>query len=128
MTSVVTCTIFSNMAKQDNSTTSGAQRNGNRAAVFKALAHPSRIRIVEALSCREHCAGELVELVGDDASTISKHLTVLKSAGIVTNARRGTSVFYNLQMTCVTGFMACVDKAIVALARSRIHAAGSVPE
>ena len=99
------------------------QRCINRAMVFKALAHATRIRIVQALAEREHCVCELVELVGDDPSTISKHLTIMKSAGIVSNDRRGTSVFYNLKMKCVPGFMECVDKAIVESAREQISAA-----
>ena len=102
----------------------GTQRRKNRAAVFKALAHPTRIRIVEALAEREHCVCELVDLVGDDPSTISKHLTIMKSAGIVTNDRRGTSVYYNLKMKCVPGFMECVDRAIIESAREQFGTAG----
>jgi ArsR family transcriptional regulator len=62
-----------------------------------------------------------VELVGDDPSTISKHLTIMKSAGIVNNDRRGSSVFYSLKMQCVPGFMHCVDKAIIESARNQIN-------
>lgn len=102
----------------------GLQRHKNRAAVFKALAHPTRILIIEALSQREHCVCELVELVGDDPSTISKHLTIMKAAGILSNDRRGTSVFYRLKMKCVPGFMSCVDNAIVETAREQIGAVG----
>ncbi|MDD5673669.1 MAG: metalloregulator ArsR/SmtB family transcription factor [Chitinivibrionales bacterium] len=102
----------------------GVRRCKNRAEVFKALAHPTRMRIVEALAQREHCVNELVELVGDDPSTISKHLTIMKAAGVVNNDRRGTSVFYRLKMKCVPGFMECVDKAIVRAARDQIGAAG----
>ena len=100
--------------------TPDAQRWKNRAAVFKALAHPTRILIIEALAQREHCVSELVELVGDDPSTISKHLTIMKAAGIVNNDRRGTSVYYSLKMQCVPGFMHCVDKAILESARAQI--------
>ncbi len=48
----------------------------------------------------------------------------MKSAGIVTSDRRGTSVFYNLKMKCVPGFMECVDKALVASAREQLGVAG----
>jgi DNA-binding transcriptional ArsR family regulator len=118
--------IFSNMTKQalNKNEDSCIQRCKNRAVVFKALAHPTRIQIVEALAKREQCVNELVELVGDDPSTISKHLTIMKAAGVVINERRGTSVFYSLKMQCVPGFMECVDKAIIQSAREQIGAVG----
>jgi DNA-binding transcriptional ArsR family regulator len=114
------------MVKQEiiRSKGDGSQRCRNRAAVFKALAHPTRIRIVEALSQREHCVGELVKLVGGDPSTISKHLTVMKAVGVVDNDRRGTMVFYSLKMKCVPGFMQCVDKAVVDSAREQLGLLG----
>jgi DNA-binding transcriptional ArsR family regulator len=114
------------MTKQEKTKTKDSciMRCKNQAAVFKALAHPTRMRIVEALAQREHCVNELVTLAGNDPSTISKHLTIMKAAGIVNNDRRGTSVFYSLKMKCVPGFMACVDKAIIQSAREQIGAAG----
>ena len=114
------------MAKQEKAKNKAADhlRCKNRAGIFKALAHPTRMCIVEALAQREHCVNELVELVGDDPSTISKHLTIMKAAGVVNNDRRGTSVFYSLKMQCVPGFMACIDKAIVQSAREQLGAAG----
>jgi len=81
-----------------------------RAKVFKALGHPSRLLMVEALGQGEQCVCELRELVGSDISTVSKHLSVLKEAGIVTDERRGTSVYYSLRMHCVSSFLACVSR------------------
>jgi len=81
-----------------------------RAKVFKALGHPSRLLMVETLGQGEKCVCELRELVGSDISTISKHLSVLKEAGIVTDERRGTSVYYSLRMRCVSTFLACVGR------------------
>ena len=81
-----------------------------RAKVFKALGHPSRLLMVESLGQGEKCVCELRELVGSDISTISKHLSVLKEAGIVTDERRGTSVYYSLRMRCVSSFLACVGR------------------
>lgn len=80
-----------------------------RAAVFKALAHPTRLFIVEKLAKGECCVCKFVEQVGADFSTISKHLSVLKNAGLVRDEKRGQQVFYSLQMSCVTGFINCVD-------------------
>jgi DNA-binding transcriptional ArsR family regulator len=79
-----------------------------RAKVFKALGHPSRLLMIEALGQGEKCVCELRELVGSDISTISKHLTVLKEAGLVRDERRGTNIYYSLRMQCVTAFLSCV--------------------
>lgn len=81
-----------------------------RAKVFKALGHPSRLLMVEALGTGEKCVCELRDLVGSDISTVSKHLSVLKEAGIVQDDRRGTNIFYSLRMRCVTAFLGCVER------------------
>ena len=81
-----------------------------RAKVFKALGHPSRLLMVEALGRGELCVCELRELVGSDMSTISKHLSILREAGIVADERRGTNIYYSLRMGCVTAFLGCVGR------------------
>jgi len=79
-----------------------------RAKVFKALGNPSRLLMVEALGQGERCVCELQTLVGSDMSTVSKHLSVLKEAGIVEDERRGTNIYYSLRMTCISSFLGCV--------------------
>lgn len=69
-----------------------SSKNELRSKIFKALGHPSRILMVDVLLQGERCACELRELVGADMSTVSKHLSVLKEAGIVQDGKRGTSV------------------------------------
>jgi ArsR family transcriptional regulator len=81
-----------------------------RAKVFKALGHPSRLLMVEALGEGEKCVCELQELVGSDMSTVSKHLSVLREAGLVQDDRRGTNIYYSLRMRCVTSFLGCVQR------------------
>jgi ArsR family transcriptional regulator len=83
-----------------------------KASVFKALAHPSRLLMVEALSKEELCVCELQKLVGSDMSTVSKHLSVLKDADIVSSEKRGLSIFYSLKAVCVTGFISCIEDMI----------------
>lgn len=83
-----------------------------RATVIKAMAHPSRLLMVEELSHGERCVCELTELVGADISTVSKHLTLLKNVGIVQDERRGTSIFYTLRCPCVLGFFECVEAVL----------------
>lgn len=93
-----------------------------RSKIFKALGHPSRIVIVDALLGGERCVCELRELVGADMSTVSKHLSVLREAGIVQDEKRGTNVYYSLRMECVRGFLGCVDRFQARVAEERVKA------
>lgn len=83
-----------------------------RARILKALAHPSRIFIVEKLSEKPHCVCELTEMIGADTSTVSKHLSILKNAGIIEDEKRGTSVYYSLRCQCIMKFMSCIEQVI----------------
>lgn len=84
-------------------------RHETRAAVIKALAHPSRVLLVDALGESERCVCELTELVGADISTVSKHLAILKNAGIVEAEKRGLNQYYRLRCVCLGEFFHCVD-------------------
>lgn len=92
-----------------------------RAAIFKALAHPSRLFIVERLAEGEYCVQELTEMVDADISTISKHLSVLRNAGIVEDRKEGTRVYYKLAMTCVLNFFSCVETVMMTKARKQVE-------
>ena len=85
-----------------------------RARIMKALAHPTRLFIVEELSRGERCVCELQEMVGSDMSTVSKHLAQLRQAGLVAVDKRGTQVFYTLRVPCILGFFGCVDRVMQA--------------
>lgn len=87
-----------------------------RARIIKALAHPTRLFLVDQLSKRERCVCDLTEMVGADVSTVSKHLSVLKAAGIVTDEKRGAQVFYNLRVPCVLRFFDCTEAVMRSLA------------
>jgi len=79
------------------------------ADVFKALSNANRLLIVDALSSGERCVADLTELVGLDMSTVSNHLSVLRSVGLVVDQRRGTQVFYTLRNPCVMNIFCCLD-------------------
>mgnify|MGYP006291285397 CR=1 FL=1 len=81
-----------------------------RVATLKALAHPTRLRMVERLLSGEACVGQLRELVGDDVSTVSKHLFLLRTAGVVECEKRGLNVYYRLACDCFADFLQCVDQ------------------
>lgn len=80
-----------------------------RAKILKALAHPSRLMMVDALVGGEKCVCELRELVGADMSTVSKHLSLMKDAGIVADRKVGQQVFYSLRVPCIVNFFGCVE-------------------
>jgi ArsR family transcriptional regulator len=88
-----------------------------RARIVKALGHPSRLAMVEELARGERCVCELRELVGTDLSTVSKHLTLLKNAGIVEDDKRGVQVFYRLKVPCVLNFFGCIEAVLQNQAR-----------
>ncbi len=87
-------------------------RYEQRAAVLKSLAHATRLLIIDELSKGERCVAELTEMVGDDMSTVSKHLSVLKGAGLVRDEKRGAQVYYSLRVPCVLGFFGCIEDVI----------------
>jgi len=80
-----------------------------RAKVAKALAHPSRLLMLDALADKEMCVCDLTDLVGSDQSTVSKHLAVLKNAGLVDDRKAGVMTFYRLKVGCLRGFWNCIE-------------------
>ena len=80
--------------------------------VFKALGHPARLTLVRKLTGGEHCVCDLVETVGLGWSTTSRHLEILREAGVVSSDKRGQKVFYRLALACVADFIACLDGGI----------------
>ena len=92
-----------------------------KATVIKAMAHPTRLLIIDELSRQEHCVCELTEMIGADTSTVSKHLSILKNAGIVTDEKRNQMVFYTLTMPCVLNFLSCVESEIQKRAKAQLQ-------
>lgn len=83
-----------------------------QAKMLKALAHESRLMIVDRLSRGECSVGELRELVGSDLSTVSKHLALLRAHGIVEDRREGTTVYYRLLTPCARNFFTCATQVL----------------
>lgn len=81
-----------------------------KARIIKAMAHPTRLFLVDELSRQSRCVCELTALVGADISTVSKHLAILKSVGIVEDEKRGLQVWYSLKMPCILNFFSCVEQ------------------
>jgi len=92
-----------------------------RARIVKALAHPTRLFIVDQLQHKPKCVQELTELIEVDISTVSKHLSVLKNAGIVSDEKRGQMVYYSLKVPCVLNFFGCVESVMNSSARQQLQ-------
>jgi len=80
------------------------------AKLFRILGHPMRLAIIEALHERPWCVCELAEKMGLNKSVTSKHLSSLKSVGIIDMRREGTQVNCTLVMPCVLDMMHCAVK------------------
>ena len=82
----------------------------NRAETMKALAHPTRLFIVDFLADGEKCVCEIVEQVGVDISTISKHLSVMKNVKLIEADKRGLNVYYKLVCPCISNLFTCLEE------------------
>ena len=80
--------------------------DGNTALTFAE--ENGYIEIVELLKQGDKCVCEIVEHVGTDTSNVSKHLSILKKQGIVSDRREGLKIFYKLTMPCALDFCTCI--------------------
>jgi ArsR family transcriptional regulator, lead/cadmium/zinc/bismuth-responsive transcriptional repressor len=78
--------------------------------IFRVLADPTRVRILDALASAEHCVGDLAHRLGVSESAVSHQLRLLRSARIVRSRREGRMIFYSLD-----------DKHVLALFRQGLR-------
>lgn len=83
-----------------------------KAQIIKAMAHPSRLAIIDALAEGEKRVCDLQRVVGSDLSTVSKHLSLMKNAGLLRDRKEGVQVFYRLRVPCILRFFDCVDAVL----------------
>ena len=83
-----------------------------RAQIAKALAHPTRLLLLDALLEKALCVNEMTELVGVDQSTVSKHLAILKDAGFVEIDKQGSMNFYSIRCQCLDEFFGCIESVL----------------
>lgn len=88
-----------------------ADAYATRAAMLKAMGHPSRLLMLQALVEGERCVCELQTLVGSDMSTVSKHLSLLREAGLVQSRKQGLWVHYRLSAE-VGELLEAVDRVL----------------
>ncbi len=76
--------------------------------ILKALAHPTRLWIVQKLGVKEHCVCEFVHQTEFDFSTVSKHLKLMSACGVLKTRREGKHIFYRLASPCLLTFLKCL--------------------
>lgn len=97
-----------------------------KATILKALAHPVRIRVFEALLDGEKTVGELVKITGEKDANTSRHLSVLKSAGLVVTRKEGLNVYYSNNMPCLIPLLASINQVLCAIADEHIRIAARI--
>jgi len=86
-----------------------------KAELFKALAHPARIRVLEVLVSGERSVGELTPLVGIEASHLSQQLAVLRRARLVTSRKDGARVVYAIRDPALVDLLATAKRLLIGL-------------
>jgi ArsR family transcriptional regulator len=84
-----------------------------KAELFKALAHPARIRVLEVLVDGERSVGELQPVVGIELSHLSQQLGVLRRAGLVTSRKQGSSVIYAIKDELVSELLRTAKQFLI---------------
>ena len=68
-----------------------------KADFFKALAHPVRLQIIELLKSGEKNVGSIMKALSIQQSSLSRHLTILREAGILKSRQQGTVIYYDIE-------------------------------
>jgi|AntRauTorckE6833_2_1112554.scaffolds.fasta_scaffold00771_1 ArsR family transcriptional regulator len=84
-----------------------------RSKIMKALANKYRLKIVDTLGENlKMCVSDLVEELELNQSSVSKHLNILKTAGVVESKKDGLKVYYSLKTPCIINYFVCIDNVI----------------
>lgn len=83
-----------------------------QAEVFKAMSHPTRLTILYTLKNGEKAAKDIYAMVESDASTVSRHLSVLLHAKLVKKRRAGADVLYSITCDCYFDFTKCINDVV----------------
>lgn len=98
-------------------------------AVFRALADPTRRQILQYLKAGELAAGEIVDRLPISGPSVSRHLAILKSAGLVNERRAGNRILYRLDADrlalTVSDFISAVCPTQIRLRRRKPRATAS---
>ena len=93
-----------------------------QAKIVKAMAHPTRLFIIDALSHKALCVCELTAMIGADISTVSNHLSILENAGILEHRKEGLKVFYRLKSPYIRNICNYVESVLKANIKQQLRA------
>ncbi|WP_456455245.1 ArsR/SmtB family transcription factor [Thermovibrio sp.] len=82
------------------------------AEVFKALSHPTRVRIIDYLSDGEKCVKDIWQELGVPQPTVSQHINILKEAGIISYRKEGVKTCYKIEMPIVVKILKLIRKEV----------------
>lgn len=88
-----------------------------QAEIAKAVAHPLRIAVLDFLKDGEKCVCDIAEQIGSERSNVSRHLTLMVRAGVLSCRKEGLKVFYTLKTPCVADFLGCTCRVLKQQAR-----------
>ena len=83
-----------------------------QAEIVKAVSHPLRIAIIDFLKDGEQCVCDIAEHIGSERSNVSRHLSVMVSAGVLEHRKEGLKMIYKLKMPCILEFLSCVSELL----------------
>lgn len=89
-----------------------------QAKIFKAIGHPARLMMVEALLEGPKTVSELTAIVQLEMPTVSRHLNCLKEAQVVKSEKKGNSIIYSVELTCLKNFLYC-SRSVVVMKKSK---------
>ena len=80
-----------------------------QAQVAQAIAHPLRLEIIDFLKNGEQCVCDIAEHIGSERSNVSRHLSLMVSAGVLEHRKEGLKVIYKLKCPCILEFFKCIS-------------------
>ena len=92
-----------------------------QAKIFKAIGHPARLMMVEALLEGPKTVSELTAIVQLEMPTVSRHLNCLKEAQVVKSEKKGNSIIYSVELTCLKNFLHCSRSVVVMKKSNTLH-------
>ena len=83
-----------------------------QAEVAKAIAHPLRMAVLDYLRAGPQCVCDIAKAVGSERSNVSKHLSIMVSAGVLEYQKKGLQVIYKVRTPCVLRFVDCLTACL----------------
>jgi ArsR family transcriptional regulator len=83
-----------------------------QADVIKSFCHPLRIAIIDFLKSGEQCVCDIADYIGAERSNVSRHLSVMVSAGVLESRKEGLKVIYSLKTPCIVDCLSCISECL----------------